>query len=79
MGYFNVSLVYISMYFLGVLVILSKEHKVVIVNTCVLGNSKCFWSTGLSVTTLNEEKKGRWSNTDLYDSLCLQDKDLIQN
>lgn len=29
--------------------------------------------------TLNEEKKGRWSNTDLYDSLCLQDKDLIQN
>lgn len=29
--------------------------------------------------TLNEEKKRRWSNTDLYDSLCLQDKDLIQN
>lgn len=46
------------MYFLGILVILSKEHKVVIVNTYTLGNSKCFWSTGLSVMTLNEEKKG---------------------
>lgn len=61
------------------LVILSREHKVVIVNTYMLGNSKCFWSTGLSVMTLNEEKKKRWTNTDLYDSLCLQDKDLIQN
>lgn len=47
------------MYFLDVLVILSREHKVVIVNTgLMLGNSKCFWSTGLSVMTLNEEKKG---------------------
>lgn len=45
------------MYSLGLLVILSREHKVVIVNTSMLGNSKCFWSTGLSVMTLNEEKK----------------------
>lgn len=57
MGYFKISLIYILMYFLGALVILSKEHKVVIVNTYMLGNSKCFWSTGLSVMTLNEEKK----------------------
>lgn len=46
------------MYFLGILAILSKEHKVVIVNTYILGSSKCFWSTGLSVMTLNEGKKG---------------------
>jgi len=58
MGYFKISLFYILMYFLGTLVTLSKEHKVVIVNTYMLGNSKCFWSTGLSVMTLNEEKKG---------------------
>lgn len=25
------------------------------------------------------KKNRRWSNTDLCDSLCLQDKDLIQN
>lgn len=58
MGYSKISLIYILMYFLGILVILSKEHKVVIVNTYMLGNSKCFWSTELSVMTLNEEKKG---------------------
>lgn len=47
------------MYFLGILAILSKEHKVVIVNTYILGSSKCFWSTGLSVMTLKmKEKKG---------------------
>lgn len=57
MGYFKISLIYIFVYFLGILVILSKEHKVVIVNTYMLGNSKGFWSTGLSVMTLNEEKK----------------------
>lgn len=45
------------MYFLGMLAILSKEHKVFIVNTHILGSSKCFWSTGLSVMTLNEGKK----------------------
>lgn len=59
MDYFEISLIYILVHFLGILAILSKEHKVVIVNTYILGSSKCFWSTELSVMTLNEGKKRR--------------------
>lgn len=57
-GYVKVSLICIFMSFLSLVVILPKEHKVVIVHTSILGSSKCFWSRGLAVMTLDEARRG---------------------